>query len=266
MVSAYDALTAELCQRAGVDALLVGDSVGMVLLGYPDTTPVTMDEMLHHVRAVHRGAPETFLIGDMPLKGRSGGPRHALESARRFRDAGCDAVKLEWFETAEEAARLIRRAGIPVMGHVGLTPQSAKGSGRFRAKGRDAADALAVFARAEAFARAGAFSVLLECVPRPVAEEIRGRIGIPTVGIGAGAGCRGQILVFHDLTGFFTRYRPRFVRRFARLAEPALRAVSRYASAVRGGTYPGRRHGFRMAPGQERAFRRAAAELSGRVR
>ena len=247
MLTAYDAPTAELLEASGVDLILVGDSLGMVLLGYPSTVQVTMDEMIHHAKAVRRGAKRSFIIGDLPLKGIEKGPRQALDSARRFlKEGGCDAVKLEWGRRALETADFLIKHKIPLMGHVGLTPQTAAQRGGFRVQAQDAAGAFAVQRQAEFFEKRGVFSVLLECVPVPVAKSITEKLAVPVIGIGAGPHCDGQVLVFHDLVGIFKKFTPRFVKRYAQLDDAMQKAVAAYVKEVRAGTFPRKEHGFMM--------------------
>lgn len=262
MLTAYDAPTAELLEASGVDLILVGDSLGMVLLGYPSTTFVTMDEMIHHAKAVRRGAKKSFIIGDLPLKGIEKGPRQALESARRFlKEASCDAVKLEWGSRTVEMLDLLTKHKIPVMGHAGLTPQTAAKKGGFRVQGRDAQSALAVAKEAQIFEKRGAFSVLLECVPVPVAKVITEELAVPTIGIGAGPYCDGQVLVFHDLVGIFKKFTPRFIKRYARLDDSMRKAVAAYVKDVREGRFPGKKHGFSM---KREEFVKFEGEIHGR--
>lgn len=255
MLTAYDALTAAMLEECGVDFILVGDSLGMVLLGYPSTAEVTMEDMLHHAKAARRGTKKAFLVGDLPLKGVEKSPRQALESSRRFvKEAGCDAVKLEWGPRAEASTRLIARSGIPVMGHIGLTPQTAK---TYRLRGAQAKDALNIYRHAKAFEAAGAFAVLLECVPAELSAAVTHALGIPTFGIGAGSACDGQVLVFQDAVGLFTKFAPRFVKRYAHLDRVARSAVTRYVSDIHTGRFPSKKHSFFMKPSQWRAFRSA---------
>ncbi len=247
VLTAYDAPTAEVLEKAGVDMILVGDSVGMVLLGYPSTVYVTMDEMIHHAKAVRRGAPHSFIVGDMPFKGIERGPRQALISAKRFiREAGCNAVKIEWREDALSITDLLIENKIPVMGHVGLTPQKVRVKEGFKVQGQDAAKAIEIFRAAKAFEERGAFSMILECVPAPVARVITASLKIPTIGIGAGADCDGQVLVFHDLVGIFKKFTPRFVKRYAHLDAAITKAVARYTADVRSGKFPAKKHSFGM--------------------
>ncbi len=262
ILTAYDALTAALLEKSGIELILVGDSLGMVLLGYSSTLPVTMDEMIHHAKAVRRGAKKAFVIGDMPLKGIEKGPRQALESARRFiREAGCDAVKLEWGKCALHITDTLIKHGIPVMGHVGLTPQSVKKKESFRVKGQDAGSALEILRAAKAFEKHGAFSVLLECVPSAVARVITESLLIPTLGIGAGPFCDGQVLVFHDMVGLFKKFETRFVKRYADLDSLAKKAAASYSQEVAQGRFPQKRHGFSMRPEELDKFRQSAQKL-----
>ena len=247
MLTAYDAPTAELLENTGIDLILVGDSLGMVLLGYPSTIDVTMNEMIHHARAVRRGAPRSLIIGDLPLKGIEKGPKQALESARRFiEEAHLDAVKLEWGKNATQITELFMKHRIPVMGHVGLTPQTANKNNGFTVQGREASTAMKIFEAARAFETKGAFSVLLECVPNLVAQIITKSLRVPTVGIGAGPHCDGQVLVFHDLVGIFTKFRPRFVKRYANLGTAMQHAVALYKRDVLAGRFPKHEHSFLM--------------------
>jgi 3-methyl-2-oxobutanoate hydroxymethyltransferase len=232
MLTAYDALTSSLLESEGVDWILVGDSVGMVLLGYASTTDVTMDEMIHHASAVRRGAPKSFIIGDMPLAALSKGPAHALACAKRFiREAGCDAVKVEWRKDAIAITKKLLQNKIPVMGHVGLTPQSVKKGESFRVRGKAAGEAAAVYESALAFEKAGTFSVLVECVPEPVGQAIARALKTPVIGIGAGRYCDGQVRVsrsrgyFHEIP---SALREALLRRRCRAARrrPEIRAGS----------------------------------------
>ena len=258
MLTAYDAPTAQILEEAGVDFILVGDSVGMVLLGYPSTREVTMDEMIHHARAVRRGAPDSFVIGDLPLKGVEKGPRLALASAQRFmKEGGCDAVKLEWGRHCLEALDLMRRHRIPVLGHVGLTPQTAATKEGFKVQGQEAGQALKIFRQAKLLEKHGAFGVLLECVPRPVAKAITAGLSIPTIGIGAGPDCSGQVLVFHDMVGLFKKFSPRFVKRYANIESPMRRAAERFVKEVHQGTFPTKKHSYEMKREEFQLFQKA---------
>ncbi len=254
LLTAYDAPTAEVLAKNGADWILVGDSLGMVVLGYPTTAPVTMDEMVHHTRAVRRGAENAFIIGDMPLKAVQDGTAEALKAARRFLRAGADAVKVEWRRDAIAIVRKLVRQGIPVMGHLGLTPQTAGDAKNFRVQGKVASQAEEIFERALLFEKEGVFSVLLECVPSPVARAVTKALRIPTIGIGAGVHCDGQILVFHDLVGWFSKFRPRFVKRYADAGRVFGDAVQRYTREVREGRFPGPKQSFKMDKDELKEF------------
>ncbi len=257
MLTAYDAPTAEILASAGIDMILVGDSVGMVLLGYPSTTQVTMDEMIHHAKAVHRGAPEAFIIGDMPYEAVNQGVSKALKSAQRFiSEAGCAAVKIEWSDSCLEITRALLKNKIPVMGHLGLTPQTAQKNGGFRVQAKSAEDAFTLLKRAQEWESLGIFSLLLECVPVNVASKVTKKLKIPVMGIGAGADCDGQVLVFHDIVGLFNKFQPKFVKRYANASVLLRKAVDRYASEVRRGAFPSNAQSFHMDKEEARAFNR----------
>ena len=245
MLTAYDASMARLFSSCGVDTLLVGDSLGMVMLGYESTVPVTMAEMLHHASAVRRGAPEAFVVGDMPFGSYQSGVRDAILNGLRFlKEAGCDAVKLEGGLEVCEVVRAMVAAGIPVMGHIGLTPQTASQLGGFKVQGKNLDAARKLLDEALALEQAGAFSIVIECVPSGLAEVISATLAIPTVGIGAGVHCDGQVLVSHDLLGMFEKFQPKFVKQYANLAPLIKEGVQQFNSEVRAGTYPGDEHGF----------------------
>ncbi len=244
MLTAYDFPTGELLERNGVDLVLVGDSLGMVVLGYDSTGPVTMDEMIHHTKAVRRGAKKSFIIGDMPLKAVERGPREALKNARRFlKEGGADAVKVEWRPDALAITRLLHRHKIPVMGHLGLTPQTA---GIFKVQGTAAETAVEVLQRAVRFEEEGVFSVLLECVPSPVGAAVTKTLRIPTIGIGAGPHCDGQVLVFHDLAGWFKKFKPRFAKMYVNADRLFGQAVQTYIREVKSGAFPSKAQSFSM--------------------
>ncbi len=247
MLTAYDAAFAHLLAQAGVDMLLVGDSLGMVVLGYDSTVPVTMDEMLHHAKAVRRGAPDAMVVGDMPFLSYQVSVAEAIANAGRFlKEAGCDAVKLEGGGEVCDTVRAIDRAGIPVMGHIGLTPQTAGKLGGYKVQGRDLDTARALLAAARDLEAAGAFAVVLECVPAPLAELITAEIVIPTIGIGAGSACDGQVLVTHDLLGMFEKFIPSFVKTYTHLAPLIADALREFNQDVRAGTFPENAHAFSM--------------------
>lgn len=237
MVTAYDAQQARTADAAGVDLILVGDSLAMVVLGHPDTLSVTMDEMLHHVKAVRRGTKNALLVADMPFGSFHLGEADAVRNALRFvKEGGAQAVKIEG--ARPEIVRALRAAEIPVMAHLGLTPQSLHGFGGFKVQGRGEEAREALLAAADAMVEAGAFSLVLECIPADLAAEVSARLPIPTIGIGAGLGCGGQVLVYHDLLGLEERIAPRFVRRYAQLGQNARTAIAAFAADVRGGRFP----------------------------
>ncbi len=264
MLSVYDCPMADIVDRSGVDMTLVGDSLGMVILGYPSTREVTMDEMIHHAKAVRRGVKKSLLIGDLPLKGVERGPRQALESARRFmNEAGCEAVKLEWVKDAPAILAAFRKARIPVMAHVGLTPQTI---GAYKVQGAKADDALRIFNEAHVAETEGAFGVLFECVPEEVAKTVTSTLKIPTIGIGSGRGCDGQVLVFHDVAGMNASFRARFVQRYAYLYPSMEKAASRYVKAVSTGKYPRKKHTFAIPSEELAAFRDAVDAVKGKAK
>jgi 3-methyl-2-oxobutanoate hydroxymethyltransferase len=247
MLTAYDYPTALALDRAGIDAILVGDSVGMVVLGYQNTLPVTMEAMLHHCRAVASGAQFALLIGDMPFLSYQISPVEAVRNAGRFlQEAGMDAVKLEGGQERLEVIRAIVSAGIPVMGHLGLTPQSVHLLGGFRAQGRSADAARKILEDAQKLEKAGCFSIVLESMPSRLAALISERLTIPTIGIGAGVGCDGQVLVVHDLLGLFDRFTPSFAKQYAHLYEEMERAFGSYIEEVREQKFPGSEHSIDM--------------------
>jgi 3-methyl-2-oxobutanoate hydroxymethyltransferase len=237
MVTAYDYGQGRQADAAGVDLVLVGDSLAMVVLGHPDTLAVTVEEMLHHVRAVRRGVARALLVADMPYGSFHLGPEQAVASALRFvKEGGAQAVKIEG--ARPEIVRALVAAEIPVMAHLGLTPQSLHRLGGYRVQGRGEAAAAALLAAARELAAAGAFSLVLECVPAGLAATVTAKLAIPTIGIGAGAACGGQVLVYHDLLGLEERIAPRFVRRYAQLGASAREALATYAADVRAGAFP----------------------------
>jgi 3-methyl-2-oxobutanoate hydroxymethyltransferase len=240
VLTAYDAMTTEAAEAAGVDALLVGDSLGMVELGYGSTLPVTMDDMLHHAKAVGRRRREALLIVDMPWLSYHLGPVAAVENAARFvREAGADAVKIEGGRKRLDVLRALMDAEIPVMGHLGLTPQSVLKMGGYKVQGRATDDADALVADAEALASAGVFSIVLEGIPSELARRVSAAVAVPTIGIGAGPSCDGQVLVIHDMLGMLPGPVPKFVRRYADLHAISTQAIKRWAVDVRAATFPG---------------------------
>jgi len=245
MLTAYDSSMARLLSSCGVDILLVGDSLGMVMLGYDSTVPVTMDEMLHHTKAVRRGAPENFIIADMPYGANHTGKRDAVINGIRFlKEAGCDAVKLEGGLEMCGIVRALVDAGVPVMAHIGLTPQTASQLGGYKLQGKGLDDARRLLAEAKGLEEAGAFGLLIECIPEKLAQVITESIAIPTIGIGAGVHCDGQVLVTHDLLGMFDKFTPKFVKKYADLSPIIKESIQQYNSEVRAGSYPGTEHSF----------------------
>ena len=261
MVTAYDFPTARLADEAGFDAILVGDSLAMVVLGHPDTLAVTMDEMLHHARAVRRGAERALLIGDMPFMSYQADEDDALRNAGRFlKEAGMEAVKLEGGRPVAAVVRRIVRAGIPVQGHIGLTPQSVNALGGWKVQGRTAAAARTLLEDALALEDAGCFSLVLESVPDRVAALITDRLHIPTIGIGAGPGTSGQVLVVHDVLGLFDRFTPRFVKRYAELGDAARSALEAFRADIQSGAFPAAEHSYTMDDEEWRAFLESIGE------
>lgn len=255
MLTAYDYPTALAIDQAGLDSILVGDSLGMVVLGYSTTLPVTMEDMLHHCRAVARGAKSALLIGDMPFMSYQAEVNQAVRNAGRFlQEGGMDAIKLEGGRERLEAIRAIVSAGIPVMGHLGLTPQSVHQLGGFRPQGREASAARRLLEDARLLQEAGCFSLVLESVPARLASLISQRLEIPTIGIGAGAGCDGQVLVTHDLLGLFERFTPRFVRKYADLHGEMARAFQEYKQDVESSAFPAAEHSVEMPAEEWQAF------------
>ena len=243
MLTAYDYPTALAVDNAGVDSILVGDSLAMVVLGYENTLSVTMEDMLHHSRAVSRGAKSALLIGDMPFMSYQVSVEEATRNAGRFlQQGGMDAVKLEGGRDRADAIRSITSAGIPVMGHLGLTPQSVNQLGGFRAQGKTAVAAKRLVEDALILEEAGAFSIVLESVPARLAELISKKLSIPTIGIGAGAGCDGQVLVTHDLLGLFDRFTPKFVKKYANFHQEMQKAFTDYIDDVETKRFPAQEH------------------------
>ena len=248
MLTAYDYPTARAVDLAGIDSILVGDSLGMVVLGYENTLPVTMEEMLHHSRAVSRGASRALLIGDMPFMSYQVDIKDAVRNAGRFlQEAGMDAVKLEGGRERLDAVRAILDAGIPVLAHLGLTPQSVHQLGGFRAQGKSADAVEILLEDAQSLEEAGCFGLVLESVPARVAAYITNRLQIPTIGIGAGSGCDGQVLVTHDLLGLFDRFTPKFVKQYAVLHEEIQKALREFQKDVLEGKFPTEEHTFSIS-------------------
>jgi 3-methyl-2-oxobutanoate hydroxymethyltransferase len=246
--SCYDYPTGLLLDRAGVDVVMVGDSVGMVVLGYENTVPVTMEEIVHHAKAVVRGCKGPFIIGDMPFGSYNSSREKAVENATRLmKEAGVDGVKVEGSDiTVVETVRAIVKAGIPVMGHIGVTPQTVSQLGGYKARGKGAAEAKALIDGALALEGAGAFAIELECIPVPVSKIISERLRVPTIGFGAGPYCDGQGLIFYDLLGLYDRPMPKLSKRYVNLSEIIVNAVQTYALEVREGKFPGPENSFSM--------------------
>jgi 3-methyl-2-oxobutanoate hydroxymethyltransferase len=248
MVTAYDYPTARAVEAAGLDAILVGDSLGMVVLGYDSTVPVTMEDMIHHTRAVMRGVSSVHVVADLPFMSYQISDEQAVQNAGRLiKEGGADAVKLEGGTVVASRITAIVSAGIPVMGHIGLTPQSAASLGGFKVQGRSVEEANAIIGDALSVERAGAYSVVVEAVPRQLGRIITSKLRIPTIGIGAGADCDGQVLVNGDLLGSFDKFTPKFARRYANVQESMSEAFRSFSDDVRSGEFPAREHGFSMS-------------------
>jgi 3-methyl-2-oxobutanoate hydroxymethyltransferase len=264
MVTAYDYPSAQVAEEAGVDVVLVGDSGAMTVLGYPSTLPVTLDELLMLAAAVRRGLSTPLLVGDMPFGSYEASNEDAIHNAQRFvKEAGVDAVKLERGGSSVERTRAIVAAGIPVMGHVGLTPQSATALGGYRSQGRTAERALEVMRDALALQDAGAFAVVFEAIPSALSEAIMPRMRIPVIGIGAGPATDGQVLVFHDLLGIYAGHAARFVKRYANVREQMIEGVRAFGEDVRARRYPEPEHGYTMAPDELERLHEQLGEETG---
>jgi 3-methyl-2-oxobutanoate hydroxymethyltransferase len=249
MVTAYDYPSAQVAEEAGVDVVLVGDSGAMTVLGHPSTVPVTLEELLMLSQAVRRGLSTPLMIGDMPFGSYEASNEEAIRNAQRFiKEAGCDAVKIERGGTSVQRAHALVGAGIPVMGHVGLTPQTATALGGYRSQWRTAERALDVLHDALALQEAGCFALVFEAIPSALTEAIMPRMEIPVIGIGAGAATDGQVLVFHDLLGIYDGHAARFVKRYANVRDEMIRGVTAFADEVRARRYPEPEHGYTMAP------------------
>ncbi len=248
MLTAYDYSTAKLMDQAGINGILVGDSVGMVVLGYEDTLPVTMEDMIHHTAAVTRGAKDALVVGDMPFMSYQVSVEEAVRNAGRLmKEGGCQAVKLEGGAAVCPQIKAITEASIPVMAHIGLTPQSVNAFGGFKVQGKSEEGAKKLIEEAKAVEAAGAFAVVLECVPAKLAEIISQSINIPTIGIGAGAGCDGQILVYQDMLGMFSDFTPKFVKKFANVGEVMKEAFTAYIEETKEGSFPAPEHTFKIS-------------------
>jgi len=247
MLTAYDASFAGLLDSSGIDMILVGDSLGMVLLGYESTIPVTMEEMLHHCRAVKRGVQRAILVGDMPFMSYQVSQSEAITNGGRFlKEAGCDAIKLEGGTEVCDTVKAIVGAGIPVVGHIGLTPQTASQLGGYKVQGKDVESARRLLQSARDLEAAGAFSIVLECIPSQLSKVISEAVSIPTIGIGAGQFCDGQVLVTHDMVGMFEKFVPSFVKKYVNLAPQIKEAVVAYNKEVKSGDFPNQEQSFSM--------------------
>jgi 3-methyl-2-oxobutanoate hydroxymethyltransferase len=257
MVTAYDYPSAEVAEAAGVDLVLCGDTAAMTVLGHSSTTPVSLDEMLVLSKAVRRGLRSPLLVGDLPFGSYERSNEQAIDSATRFvKEAGCDVVKLERGGVSVERARAIIRAGIPVMGHVGLTPQTAIALGGFKAQGKTADSAVKIAEEALALQAAGCFVIVFEAVPAAISEHLVPKLSVPVIGIGAGAATDGQVLVWHDLLGIYGGHQAKFVKRYVNLREQMIRGVGEYAREVRERRFPAREHSYAIDPEELDAFKR----------
>jgi 3-methyl-2-oxobutanoate hydroxymethyltransferase len=264
MVTAYDYPSAQVAEEAGVDVVLVGDSGAMTVLGHPSTVPVTLEELLMLARAVRRGLSTPLMIGDMPFGSYEASNEEAIHNAQRFiKEAACDAVKIERGGTSVERARALVGAGIPVMGHVGLTPQTATALGGYRSQGRTAERALDVLHDALALQEAGCFALVFEAIPSALTEAIMPRMEIPVIGIGAGGATDGQVLVFHDLLGIYDGHAARFVKRYANVRDEMIRGITAFADEVRARRYPEPEHGYTMAPDEIARLHELLQEQTG---
>ena len=247
MLTAYDYSTAKLFDEAGVDSMLVGDSLGMTMLGYDSTLPVTMEDMIHHTKAVVRGAKNALVVGDMPYMSYHLSVQQAVENAGCFiKEAGAQAVKLEGGAAFCPEIEAMTRASIPVVGHLGLTPQSINAFGGFKVQGKSEEAARKIIEDAQALEAAGAFAIVLECVPAKLAEIITAKVAVPTIGIGAGAGCDGQVLVYQDMLGMYDNFTPKFVRKFAEVGTLIKQGVQEYCAAVQDSSFPAAEHTFKI--------------------
>lgn len=261
MLTAYDAAFGRLVDEAGIDIILVGDSLGMVVLGHASTVPVTMEDMLHHCAAVSRGAKRALLVGDMPFGSYQAGPEDAIRNAARFlKEAGMDAVKLEGGAETVPIVKALVDAGISVMAHVGLTPQRVAQFGGFKVQAKTARAARQLIDNAVALEDAGAFSIVLEGIPAPVAQQVTERLGIPTIGIGAGSACDGQVLVLHDVLGLYGEFKPKFAKRYVDLGPLIADALHRFDAEVREGTFPDAEHSFTMKETERASLERGLAQ------
>ena len=265
MMTAYDYPTARLVDEAGADMILVGDTLGMVVLGYDSTLPVTMEDMIHHTRAAVRGAKHAMVVGDMPFMSYQTGWQDAMKNAARFlQETNCGAVKLEGGVRSAETVKHLVDAGIPVMGHIGLTPQSVNQVGGWKVQGKTPAAAVQLMHDAQALEQAGAFAIVLELVPAPLAQILTSRLSVPTIGIGAGVHCDGQVQVFHDLLGMYDGFSPKHARRYAEVGDVIKDAVARYAADVRAGAFPTAKESFKMDAAALAELRPGSQDAIGR--
>ena len=247
MLTAYDYPSAQLVEEAGVDMILVGDSLGMVVLGYDSTVPVTMEEMLHHTKAVCRGARQTYVVADMPFMSYATMDLAIMNAGRLIKEGGADAVKLEGGYNLAPIVQALTHIGIPVVGHIGLTPQTANQLGGLKVQGRDLNSAKQLVEDGLAIEQAGAFSIVLEAIPKQVAKQLSTGMKIPTIGIGAGLDCDGQVLVFHDILGLFKRFKPKFVKQYAQLGDEAVQAIRIFNNEVKSSIFPAEEHTFGLS-------------------
>jgi len=246
-ITAYDCPTALLVDKAGIDIVLVGDTLSMVVLGYDSTLPVTMDEMIHHCKAVKRGVKRSIIVGDMPFMSYNVGKDDAIRNAGRFiKEGGCDVVKLEGGIIIKDIVKAIVESGIPVMGHIGLTPQTDTLSSGYKVKGKEALEAIKVIQDAKILEDAGVFSIVLESIPTEVTKIIAEKIKIPLIGIGAGPDCDGQVLVLYDILGLFDKFEPRFIKKYANLNKEILKALKTYKAEIHKGIFPADQHCYNM--------------------
>ncbi len=250
MITAYDYTSAQLVERAGVPLILVGDSLGQVVLGYDSTVPVTMDEMVHHIKTVVRGTQRAHVVGDLPFLSYHADVPEAIRNAGRLlKEGGAQSVKLEGGRSQAETVSRIVESGIPVMGHIGLTPQAVNQLGGYRVQGRSLKDAVRLMEDARALEEAGAYAIVLECVPAQLADMITERVGVPTIGIGAGVGCDGQVQVFHDMMGLYQDFVPKHARRYAQLGQTIVEATQGYIRDVENEQFPDDSESFKLSEG-----------------
>ena len=248
MITAYDYTSAQLVERAGIPLILVGDSLGQVVLGYDSTVPVTMDEMVHHIKTVVRGTQRAHVVGDLPFLSYHADLPEAIRNAGRLlKEGGAQSVKLEGGRSQAETVSRIVESGIPVMGHIGLTPQAVNQLGGYRVQGRSLKDAVRLMEDARALEEAGAYAIVLECVPAQLASMITERVGVPTIGIGAGAGCDGQVQVFHDMMGLYQDFTPKHARQYAQMGKTIVEATQGYIRDVESEQFPGHSESFKLS-------------------